>query len=256
MNEYPRRRRLAPDEPPRGGGIPIFPLIIVVIFAGLLLGGLIAHFSQKRDNSVAAASPFPGVTPINGGAPLATVTERPTPKAAVAGPPSPHPTPHASPRASNSAEPLPSPSPKPSHASSLTPVKTPSTRPSVIIVTPPPSRLPENTIAPKSASTPVAAENPKISTNDATGVVRGYLAALTRGDESSAASYLASGLPNETFMTTAARVVTVNTAKNTDGTFKVSADIQTPTGEYFETFTVATGSNGLQIVDHTAIKPQ
>ena len=95
----------------------------------------------------------------------------------------------------------------------------------------------------------------KISNNDAAGVVRGYLSALARGDESSAASYLSAGLPSEKFMSPAAKVNSVTSTKNSDGSFKVSADIQTPTGEYFETFTVQTGANGLQITDHTAIKP-
>lgn len=85
--------------------------------------------------------------------------------------------------------------------------------------------------------------------------MRGYLSALARGDESSAASYLSAGLPTEKFMSPDAKVTSVTSTKNGDGSFKVSADIQTPTGEYFETFTVQTGSNGLQITDHTAIKP-
>ena len=57
-------------------------------------------------------------------------------------------------------------------------------------------------------------------------------------------------------MTPASKIASVHSSKNADGTFRVSADIQTPAGEYFETFTVATGANGLQITDRTAIKPQ
>src|SRR5579863_9608889 len=41
MREPPRRRRLD-DEP--SGGLPLFPLILVVVLAGLLLGGVLAHF--------------------------------------------------------------------------------------------------------------------------------------------------------------------------------------------------------------------
>ncbi len=37
----PRRRRQSDDG---GGGIPLFPLVLVVILAGLLLGGVFAHF--------------------------------------------------------------------------------------------------------------------------------------------------------------------------------------------------------------------
>lgn len=100
------------------------------------------------------------------------------------------------------------------------------------------------------------AGGPNISPNDASGVVHGYLTALARGDESSAASYLASGLPSEKFMTADAKITSIGSTKNSDGSFNVSADVQTASGEYFETFTVRSGANGLQITDHTAIKPQ
>ena len=40
MSEH-RRRRLEEES---GGGLPLFPLVLVVILAGLLMGGLLAHF--------------------------------------------------------------------------------------------------------------------------------------------------------------------------------------------------------------------
>lgn len=248
MSDYPRRRRLEPDEPP--GGFPIFPLILIVIFAGLLLGGLIAHFSQKNDRNVATASPLPAITPIATGA-SATVTPPASATSEPSGSASPSATPSSKPSATASASP--SASVKP------TPTQAPPARSPVIFITPAPTPKAKPVEPAEATASTLAtsdAEGPNISSNDAGGVVRGYLSALVRGDESSAASYLASGLPTESFMSGAAKVVSVNSTKNGDGSFKVSADISTPSGEYFETFTVQSGANGLQITDHTAIKPQ
>lgn len=111
---------------------------------------------------------------------------------------------------------------------------------------------PERTLAPTETPAPVA---PGGGSDRATGVVHSYLSALARGDESSAASYLMSGLPNEKFMGPGAKITSINAVKNDDGTYKVTADIQTQSGEYFETFTVENGPNGMQISDHYAIKP-
>ena len=93
-----------------------------------------------------------------------------------------------------------------------------------------------------------------MSSDRAAAIVRSYLGALARGDQSSATSYLSSGLPDETFMS-GAKVTSVRTSSLDGGRYKVSADIATPTGEYFETFTLEPGPSGLVIVDHTAIKP-
>lgn len=86
--------------------------------------------------------------------------------------------------------------------------------------------------------------------------MRSYLAAAARGDESTAAGYLAAGLPNETFLTNAAKIGDVSAARNADGSFKVTAEIAEPGGTYFETFKLVNGANGLQIADHFAIKVQ
>ncbi len=110
----------------------------------------------------------------------------------------------------------------------------------------------ERTPAPTETPAPVA---PGGGSDRATAVVHSYLSALARGDESSAASYLMSGLPNEKFMGPGAKITSINAVKNADGTYKVTADIQTQSGEYFETFTVENGPNGMQISDHYAIKP-
>ncbi|MDQ2865376.1 MAG: hypothetical protein M3R51_04065 [Candidatus Eremiobacteraeota bacterium] len=261
MSRDPRRRRLPPDRP-GGSGIPIFPLILVVIFAGLLLGGLIAHFSQKRDGVVpAAASPL-AITPI----PAITPSPSITPSAPVNRPSS-----SASPLLKTTRTASPVPSQPASAAAKRSSFPSASAVPSVIIVTPEPKRPTETAAAAsampvegtpgqgasalKSEPPTGSVQGPSISSNDAAGVVRGYLSALARGDESTAASYLRSGLPSETFMSAAARITSIRSARSGDGTFSVSADIKTSDGEYFENFTVQSGENGLQIIDHTAIKP-
>jgi hypothetical protein len=38
--------------------------------------------------------------------------------------------------------------------------------------------------------------------------------------------------------------------------YRVTADVLTTSGEYYETFTVEDGPSGLQITEHYAIKPQ
>lgn len=85
--------------------------------------------------------------------------------------------------------------------------------------------------------------------------MRAYLGALARGDQSSATSYLQSGLPNETFMS-GAKVTSVRASSTDGGTYRVSADIDAASGVFFETFTLEPGPQGLVIVEHTAIKPQ
>ena len=84
------------------------------------------------------------------------------------------------------------------------------------------------------------------------------MAAVLRGDEATATSYLAHGLPNESFYTGSAKITDMETTHNADGTTTVAVDITSPTGEYYETFKLAEGPGGLglQITDHYAIKVQ
>ena len=84
--------------------------------------------------------------------------------------------------------------------------------------------------------------------------MRSYLGALARGDRATATTYLAHGLPSEGFMDSNARIISVR-PESAGSQYKVSADVQTSTGEYFITFTLQQGTGGLQITDHYAIKP-
>ena len=90
-------------------------------------------------------------------------------------------------------------------------------------------------------------------TNQAASVVRAYLGALARGDRATATSYLASGVPGETFMSSDARVLSVHPVQS-GSQYHVTADVKASTGEYYVTFTLQPGPGGLQIIDHYSIK--
>jgi len=55
-------------------------------------------------------------------------------------------------------------------------------------------------------------------------------------------------------MDSSARIESVRSESAGGGTYKTTADVQTSTGEYYITFTLAPGPGGLQINQHFAIK--
>jgi hypothetical protein len=55
-------------------------------------------------------------------------------------------------------------------------------------------------------------------------------------------------------MDSSARIQAVHADATGRGTYKVGADVQTSTGEYYVTFTVVPGPGGPQISEHFAIK--
>ena len=259
MDDFPRRRRLQPQEPKKGGGIPIFPLVVLVIFAGLLLGGALAKFFG---HSPALATPAPTFTPLPSPAP--TSAPRATPHRSASPSPSTSPSKAPSPTPSASSAPKGTPSASPARA-------TATAAPSVIYITPQPKASVVKTLAPRTPAprspTPsvvaAASPTPTQSTAGSTSgrpasIVRAYLAAVLRGDEATATGYLSRGLPNESFYTGASKITDVETTHNADGSYTVAVDITAPTGEYYETFKLAEGPGGLclQIVDHYAIKVQ
>ncbi len=86
--------------------------------------------------------------------------------------------------------------------------------------------------------------------------MRSYLGALARGDRATATSYLAHGAPNEPFMNAQAHIETIRSTSIGTQQYQVTADVHTPAGEYYVTFTLQQGPGGLQITDHYTIKPQ
>lgn len=250
-----RRRRL--DEDPRGG-LPLFPLVLVVILAGLLMGGALAHFfggskaAPQAAPTEIAVEASPDVTP----APIATT---PAPKNSAA------PSPSASPTARPTPSATPAPSSTPRHTPAAKPIPaalrataTPAPKPKVVpakvaeaVVTPAPT--------PKRVSVAAAAATPSPSSNSddrAGALVRSYLQALARGDRAAASSYLASGSPNETFMTPDSRIESIRSSSVGPQQYRVTADVQTASGEYYVTFTVEQNPSGLTITDHFSIKTQ
>lgn len=284
MRYTPRRRR-GDEEQHEGGGLPVIPLVIIVIFAGLLLGGLLAHFFGSRESGAQQAMSPSLLTPV----PSPTLIPSPTPfrrahHVAVARlSPTPSATPTATPRAST-----PKPTAKPAPGPSATPAPTPLVTPRMVpVVTQAPHTEPQPTQAPRPQPTqapatplpavitasprppPAAAPSERpveraavrvasrprgMDTDDPAEVVRAYLYALEHGNASQAASYLAFGDPAEPFMR-GAHVADIESSNNGDGTYLVTADVRARTGEYRVTFTVAALPQGMVITDHFYIKP-
>jgi hypothetical protein len=110
---------------------------------------------------------------------------------------------------------------------------------------------------PAQAVTPASTHAPPASSDDrASALVRSYLQALARGDRSTASSYLASGAPNETFMTPDSRIESIRSSSVGPQQYRVTADVQTTSGEYYVTFTVEQNPGGFSITDHFSIKTQ
>ena len=108
----------------------------------------------------------------------------------------------------------------------------------------------------KPTETPSATPAAVSADDGASAVVRSYLAALARGDRTTAATYLSHGLPSETFMNGDAHIESIRATNVGPARYHVTADVMTSGGEYYATFTVEQGPSGLQIADHYWIKPQ
>ena len=248
MREPPRRRRS--DDEPTGGGLPLFPLVLIVILAGLLLGGVLAHF-------FGGARPEPGASP---GTVAVQPTELPTPQASLSATPEPsattRPSAAAQPSATQTSKPTAGPTALSSEKPSPKPSRLPTAKPSataMAVSTPAPAETAAPTSRPHTPEpSPVAS-----SLGDgAAAVVRSYLAELARGDRDAAAGYLAQGKPNETFMDAGAHVNSIRSSSVGGGRYQVSADVQTSTGEFYEVFVLTNGPSGLQITSHYAVKSQ
>jgi hypothetical protein len=258
VNDEPRRRRRPDDGENEGNGwLSMIALIVVVVLVGLLLGAVLARVFGAKTTVVVSPTPLPtivvtaqaSITPLPSASPSAKphATPRVTPSPVETAA-----SPAASPSASASATPRPSSSAKPSPtaASIPTPTATPKPRPTRTS-SPAPKPLPKplKTISP-------ARTAPQTAGDRAAAVVRLYLDALARGNTAEARSYLSSGEPSESsFMDRSARLASLNTTQNADGTYKVDTDLTTANGEYYITFTVNVAPGGAVITDHVAIKP-
>lgn len=263
MSDYPRRRRLDP-EPPKRGGIPIVPLMVLVILGGLLLGGLLTKFFGT--SGAQAPTPAPSFTPLPGVSATFAPTFSPTPETTHTPRPktSPSRAPTATPMSSVTLLPGTTPAPTPKAASRAvhpTVHVTPRSTPAIIILTPTPAAAasmvaatatpPPLVVAPTATPVLITGTN---STEHAAAIVRAYIASLARGDSSTAAGYLASGLPTESFINpnVSVNVTDLRASRSGNGGFAVTTEIVTSKGTYLASFTLRMGAYGMQITEHSA----
>ena len=244
MNDGPRRRRPAYSEPPRSGGgeFPLIPAIIVVILVGLFLGAVFAHYLAA---------------PKNTGNALITVRPTPLPTAAMTAPPEPTQRPETpSPAPAATAKATPSPSPRPAATNAATPSPRPQSTPSSATATPaktaPPMVKPVATPTPVLKHTMPVARATEDASAAAAGVVRSYIAALRNGSPQSAAAYLANGTPDQdSFVDAGARITSLSSSRNPNGTYHVDANVVTASGTYAMSFTISASN---RITDHLGVK--
>jgi len=251
--------------------------MVLVILGGLLLGGLLTKFFGTGGAS--APSPNPTFTPLPGSTATYAPSAAPTPASTPTGRPSvkparaaerrasPPPSASASPTASASPSARPSRKPKPKlrtlahpSPSHLAPVivLTPTPAATVSAPTPTPPPPPPTLVStpqPIVSSTPVLITGANNSAH-AAAIVRAYIAALARGDTATAAGYLASGLPTETFINpnVSVNVSDLRASRNDDGSFNVTVQIVTSKGSYLASFTLSSQPYGLQITNHSATR--
>ncbi len=141
--------------------------------------------------------------------------------------------------------------PKPSPSATIAPTG----KETAPAATPTPVTTPTPTVThtPAAAHTPAASHAPAAtnapapppSETQAVGIVRSYLSALARGDRAGAASYLAHGSPSESFVNSSSHVDSVRVATVGAQQYQVTAAVQSGGSEYYVTFTVGPGANGL-----------
>jgi hypothetical protein len=223
---------------------------LVVIAGGWFLGQALARVFNgppKTENVAQAPTTQPIVTPPPSASPQASAPA--SPSASPSPTHSPKPTPEPSPTATAevTTAPLQTTAPTAQPTATVAPTASPAPTPSA---TPATRRTQPIGRRPEPTSTP-AAQSGDQGTGEASRIVRAYIESLRDGNPAQASSYLGNGSPDEAFIDSTTRIVSISESANGDGSYKVSADMQTPKGEYYETFIVASG----KILDKTAIKP-
>ncbi len=241
--------------------LPLFPLFIVVVLAGLALGAFLSQrFSARSSSPPQFATHTPTSGPLITPTPLrrASLSLNKVKTRAVAPSRKPLPTPSISSLPSQSASP------------SRTPIgSTPRPVARVALRTPKPAApkpvaVPAATRSPIIRSTPIhiaraAAPPPSQNGADAAAAVaRDYLSALMRGDNRTANSLLGKSpsslpeFPEQSFLTPSSHITDLHATPNGDGTYKVEAEVASPHGTFFVTFHIS----GNVITDHYPIKVQ
>ncbi|HXO16830.1 MAG TPA: hypothetical protein VN909_01540, partial [Candidatus Dormibacteraeota bacterium] len=192
--------------------MPLFPLILVVILAGLLLGGVLAHFFGGS-----RVAPGPGPTTVAAVSPPPIIASTPSAESSPSATPSPVASPSPSPATTSTQLPTTSPSQSITATTHAASTKTPAHK-ATPIPTPAASPLPARkpvalaaTTPPTASAAPAPARTLAPSGNSrATTIVRSYLEALQHGERATAASYLSRGTPSETFMNAESRIESIS----------------------------------------------
>ena len=223
-----------------------------MILAGLLLGGVLAHFfggsntTQRPAQTALAQGSVPPLTPLPSAPPMTSATPSPTAIPTRTPPPTESPVPTKKP-----VKPTPTSTPSAAPVASATSTRAPApiataTRKAIVA-----------TARPIAVATSEPAAPPKPPAGDpAASLVRSYLEALAHGDRATAGTYLASGSASETFMSGEAQIESIRSTPQSNSNYLVTADVKSGGVEYYATFTVAPGPGGLQITAHYWIKPQ
>ncbi|MDQ6930273.1 MAG: hypothetical protein M3126_06380 [Candidatus Eremiobacteraeota bacterium] len=262
MNEGPRRRRLRETAPPETKNtFPLFPLFLVVILLGLGLGYLFSRVFAAPHKTVAqttatVAAPTPEPVATETPSPLATQSAAPAPSLAAS--PAPRATPHRVTLSSPAPKPVikVTPSPSPGATATVSPKPAPPTAAPRAPETPKPATPKPATPRPKAqiTATPVAMGGP------AGQLARSYLDAVINGDPVSANRALGRApdngdFPEKAMLTRGSHVTSVHTTNNDDGSYKVEAEVDGPSGTVFCTFQTARSDiGGLYLSDHECIK--
>ncbi|PZR56682.1 MAG: hypothetical protein DLM50_07570 [Candidatus Meridianibacter frigidus] len=268
MTEPPRRTRRSGYDGPAGKHLPILPLAIIVILAGLALGALAARFLGRSAEQPAATTAQPqnaSAAPVPTAAPETAVPPPKPSRSAVVvmlRTPGSLPANRASARATFHrialATPKPSLSAVPAQSLNIPPTRRPSVASASVAVAPATPR-----VRPISARPPIAAPSPMSPSpsESASNLARTYLTALMRGDRRSAAAALGqspetSSLDESQFLDSSARITSVHTLPNGDGSYKVESEVTASKGTYFVTMQVSHVGDGYVITDHHAIRIQ
>lgn len=257
-----RRRRPAPGGPRRssGGGNSFVAWLVTIVAAigvivgGWFLGQTLAHVFNGSQNSQVAqqqpttvpATPLPSPTEA-GATPAASPTTMPS--ATVA--------PSAKPTAQPSKKIAAVPSLPPTAAPTIAPTEAPAFPPTPAVTVAPAATAEVRKTQPiaRRLESPAPVTAAPVEEDAASRTVRAYIDALRHGDPSSAASYLGNGVPDETFIDGNTRIASINSSKNSDGSYKVQVDMKTTQGDYSETFVVASTPNGNRILEKSATQP-
>ncbi len=264
------RRTLPPPEP----GPRLLPVLFGLVCLGFALGVggklLVTRLHQPVREGLATAPgerasfvPKPVLTSVRlppiptpqgtwyvVATPAREATPQPTPVFI-------HPQPSATPASPQPTRAVPVPQPTrpeqlrlPSPVATRPPTPAPTVAPTLAPTLPPPR--------PTLAPTPTVAKTASpVHLPAAQRVVRRYLQALIRGDETTATGLLAAGsggLIEEAFLNRSARMTGLRSTPDTDGT-TVHAEVMTAGGLYFVTYRVETRDGVLLITSHDYIKP-